>query len=136
MVGSFSNLELSEHSCLPFQWKYIHPVFHISLLEPVKKSTIPNRHEEPPPPAIIKEEEWEVSQIPDSNLERGKLCYFVEWKGFSQDLERSTWELGESLNICPELVKDFHTLYPDNSGVNSSKALSFLVLGGERNYQK
>ncbi|MBW0569940.1 hypothetical protein O181_109655 [Austropuccinia psidii MF-1] len=32
------------HLKLPSQWKSIHPVFHISLLEPVKTSTIPNRH--------------------------------------------------------------------------------------------
>ncbi|MBW0573757.1 hypothetical protein O181_113472 [Austropuccinia psidii MF-1] len=41
------------HLKLPCQWKSIHPVFHISLLEPVKKSTIQNRHQEPPPRLII-----------------------------------------------------------------------------------
>ncbi|MBW0561520.1 hypothetical protein O181_101235 [Austropuccinia psidii MF-1] len=45
------------HLKLPSQWKSIHPVFHISLLEPVKTSTIPERHQEPPPPIIIEEEE-------------------------------------------------------------------------------
>ncbi|MBW0578787.1 hypothetical protein O181_118502 [Austropuccinia psidii MF-1] len=70
MVGSFYNLEESQHSCLqpqaPTQWKYIHPVFYISLLEPVKTSTIPNRHQEPPPPIMIEEEEeWKVSKVVD-----------------------------------------------------------------------
>ncbi|MBW0494139.1 hypothetical protein O181_033854 [Austropuccinia psidii MF-1] len=79
MVGSFSDLDESQHSCLPSQWKSIHPVFHISLLEPVKKSTIPNRNQEPPPPIIIEEEEeWKVSQILDSKLKRGSLWYLVE----------------------------------------------------------
>ncbi|MBW0518304.1 hypothetical protein O181_058019 [Austropuccinia psidii MF-1] len=32
------------HLKLPSQWKSIHPVFHISLLEPVKTSTIPNQN--------------------------------------------------------------------------------------------
>ncbi|MBW0472734.1 hypothetical protein O181_012449 [Austropuccinia psidii MF-1] len=74
MARSFSNLEESQYSCLPSQWKSIHPVVHISLLEPVKTATIPNWHQEPPPPIIIKEEEeWEVSQILDSNIKRGKL---------------------------------------------------------------
>ncbi|MBW0529326.1 hypothetical protein O181_069041 [Austropuccinia psidii MF-1] len=45
------------HLKLPSQWKSIHPVFHIYLLEPVKTSTIPNRHQESPPPIIIEEEE-------------------------------------------------------------------------------
>ncbi|MBW0479501.1 hypothetical protein O181_019216 [Austropuccinia psidii MF-1] len=62
------------HLKLPSQCKSIHPVFHISLLEPVKTSTIPNRHQEPPPSIIIEEEEeWEVSPIIDSKLKRGKL---------------------------------------------------------------
>ncbi|MBW0590186.1 hypothetical protein O181_129901 [Austropuccinia psidii MF-1] len=89
-LGPFSILKkVSTHAYhlkLPSQWKSIHPVFHISLLEPVKTSTIPNRHQEPPPPIIIEEEEeWEVSQILDSKLKRRKLWYLVEWKGFSQD---------------------------------------------------
>ncbi|MBW0468650.1 hypothetical protein O181_008365 [Austropuccinia psidii MF-1] len=86
-----------------------------------KTSTIPNRHQEPPPPIIIEEEEeWEVSQILDSKIKRGKLWYFVEWKGFSQDPERSTWEPTKNLNNFPALIKDFHSLYPDKPGPNSS----------------
>ncbi|MBW0477081.1 hypothetical protein O181_016796 [Austropuccinia psidii MF-1] len=50
----------------PSQWKFIHPIFYISLLEQVNTSTIPNQHQEPYPPIIIEEEEeWEVSQILD-----------------------------------------------------------------------
>ncbi|MBW0570122.1 hypothetical protein O181_109837 [Austropuccinia psidii MF-1] len=127
LLGPFPNLKkVSTHAYhlkLPSQWKSIHPVFHISLLEPVKTSTIPIRHQEPPLPTIIEEEEeWEVSQILDSKLKRGKLWYLVEWKGFSQDPERSTWEPTKNLKNCPELVKDFHSLYPDKPGPNSSKA--------------
>ncbi|MBW0549573.1 hypothetical protein O181_089288 [Austropuccinia psidii MF-1] len=111
------------HLKLSSQWKSIHPVFHISLLEPVKTSTIPNQHQEPPPPIIIEEEEeWEVSQILNSKFKRRKLWYFVEWKGFSQNPERSTWEPAKSLKNFPELVKDFHYLYPDKPGPNSSRA--------------
>ncbi|MBW0587565.1 hypothetical protein O181_127280 [Austropuccinia psidii MF-1] len=110
------------HLQLPSQWKSIHPVFHISLLDPVKTSTIPNRHQEPLPPIIIEEEEeWEVSQILDSKLKRRELWYLVEWKGFSQDSERSTWDPTENLKNCPELVKDFNSLYPDKPGPISSK---------------
>ncbi|MBW0531702.1 hypothetical protein O181_071417 [Austropuccinia psidii MF-1] len=125
------------HLKLPSKWKYIHPVFHISLLEPVKTSKIPNRHQEPPPPIIIKEEEeWEVSQIVDSKLERGKLWYLVGWKGFSQDSERSAWEPAGNLKNCLDLVKEFNSLYPDKPGPNSSRASFFMVLGGEKNYQR
>ncbi|MBW0522882.1 hypothetical protein O181_062597 [Austropuccinia psidii MF-1] len=45
------------HLKLLSQWKSIHPAFHISLLEPVKTSNIPNCNQENPPPIIIEEEE-------------------------------------------------------------------------------
>ncbi|MBW0526176.1 hypothetical protein O181_065891 [Austropuccinia psidii MF-1] len=81
------------------------------------------RHQESPPPIIIEEEEErEVSQILDPKLKRGRLWYLVEWKGFSQESERSTWEPAENLKNCPELVKDFHSSYPDKPGPNSSTA--------------
>ncbi|MBW0535777.1 hypothetical protein O181_075492 [Austropuccinia psidii MF-1] len=113
----------SYHLKLPSQWKSIHPVFHISLLEPVKTSKIPNQHQEPPPPIIIEEEEeWEVSQILNSKLKRGNLWYLVQWKGFSQDPERSTWEPAKNLKNSPEVVKDLHSLYPEKPGANSSRA--------------
>ncbi|MBW0512353.1 hypothetical protein O181_052068 [Austropuccinia psidii MF-1] len=67
------------HLKLPQQWKSVHPVFHVSLLETVKESTIPNKHQFPPPPVIVEEqEEWEVAQVLDSKLKRGKLWYLVE----------------------------------------------------------
>ncbi|MBW0540170.1 hypothetical protein O181_079885 [Austropuccinia psidii MF-1] len=69
------------HLKLPSYWKYIHPVFYISFLEPVNTSTIPNSNKEPTPPIIIEEEEeWEVSQILDSKIKRGELWYLVELK--------------------------------------------------------
>ncbi|MBW0548185.1 hypothetical protein O181_087900 [Austropuccinia psidii MF-1] len=93
------------------------------LLEPAKQSIIPNQHQFPPPPVIVEEqEEWEVAEVLDSKLKRGKLCYLVEWKGFSEYQERETWEPDSSLTNSPELFKDFHTLYPENPGQNSSRA--------------
>ncbi|MBW0478295.1 hypothetical protein O181_018010 [Austropuccinia psidii MF-1] len=71
---------------------------------------------------ILEEEEGgEVSQILDSTLKRGKLLYLVEWKGFGQDSEQSTWEPTKNLKNCPQLVKDFHSLYSDKPGPNSSR---------------
>ncbi|MBW0556438.1 hypothetical protein O181_096153 [Austropuccinia psidii MF-1] len=58
-VSNPGDMKVSTHAYhlkLPSKWKSIHPVFHISLLEPVKTSTIPNWHQEPPPPVIIEEE--------------------------------------------------------------------------------
>ncbi|MBW0501123.1 hypothetical protein O181_040838 [Austropuccinia psidii MF-1] len=121
--GDMKIITHAYHLKLSSQWKSIHPVFHISHLEPVKTSTIPNQHKEPPPPIIIEEEEeWEVSQILDSKFKRRKLWYLVEWIGFSQEQERSTWETAKNPKNFPELVKDFHSLHPDKPGLNSSRA--------------
>ncbi|MBW0533270.1 hypothetical protein O181_072985 [Austropuccinia psidii MF-1] len=90
------------HVKLPCIWKYIHPVLHISLLEPVKTLEIPDWHQEPPSPILFEEEEeWEVSQILDSKLKRAKLWYLVEWNGFSQYPERSTWQTTKNIKNCP-----------------------------------
>ncbi|MBW0571087.1 hypothetical protein O181_110802 [Austropuccinia psidii MF-1] len=82
-----------------------------------------NWHQEPLPPIIIEEEEeWEVSQIMDAKLKREKPWYLVEWKGFSQDPESSTWEPAKNLKNCTELVEDFHSLNPNKPAPSSSRA--------------
>ncbi|MBW0529642.1 hypothetical protein O181_069357 [Austropuccinia psidii MF-1] len=107
---------------LPQKWKSVHPVFHVPLLEQMKQSASPNQHQFPPPPVIVEEqEEWEVAQVLDSKLKRGKLWYLVEWKGFSEDPERETWEPASNLTSSPYLVKDFHSLYPDKPGPIASR---------------
>ncbi|MBW0495344.1 hypothetical protein O181_035059 [Austropuccinia psidii MF-1] len=108
---------------LPQQWKSFHPVFHVSLLEPVKQSIIQNHHQLPPPPVLVGEqEEWEVAQVMDSKLKGGKLWYPLGWKGFSEDPERTTWEPASSLTNSRDLVKDFHLLYTDKPGPITSRA--------------
>ncbi|MBW0585596.1 hypothetical protein O181_125311, partial [Austropuccinia psidii MF-1] len=110
------------HLKLPHQWKSVHPVFHVSLLEPVKHSAMPDRHQLPSPPVLVEEqEEWEVAQVLDANLKRGNLWYFVECKGFSEDPERITWEPASNLTNSPALVKELHSLYPDTPGPNTSR---------------
>ncbi|MBW0491992.1 hypothetical protein O181_031707 [Austropuccinia psidii MF-1] len=94
---------------IPQQWKSFHPVFHVSLLEPVKQSAIPNQHQFPPPPVLVEEqEEWEVAQVLDFKLKRGKLWYLVESKLFNEDPERTSWEPASNLTNSPDLIKDFH----------------------------
>ncbi|MBW0574958.1 hypothetical protein O181_114673, partial [Austropuccinia psidii MF-1] len=115
-------LDHAYHLKLPQQWKSVHPVFHVSLLEPVKQSTIPNKHQLPPSPGIVEEqEEWEEAQVLDSKLKRGTLWYLVEGKGFNEDPQRTTWDPASNLTNSPDLFNDFHILYPDKPGTNSSR---------------
>jgi hypothetical protein len=91
----------------------IHPVFHLSLLEPttIKYSPIPG-HTKPPPPAIIidGQQEWEVKEIIDSHYYRKQLQYKVKWKGFHD--EDKTWYPSSNFDNSPEAIKDFHQKYP------------------------
>ncbi|MBW0471076.1 hypothetical protein O181_010791 [Austropuccinia psidii MF-1] len=102
------------------EWNSVQPVFHVSSLETVRQSTTPNENQFPPPPVLVEErEEWEVAQVLGSKLKRGKLWYLVEWKGFSEDPDRKPWEPASNLTSSPDLVKDFHQLYPDKPGPNT-----------------
>jgi len=91
---------------LPASMK-IHPVFHVSLLEPCEHSTIPNRMRPPPPPIVIESEpEHEVEEILDSKYHRKHLHYFVKWKGYSPS--HNSWEPASFVKNAPRLVKAFH----------------------------
>jgi hypothetical protein len=95
---------------LPTSMK-IHPVFHVSLLEPYKESTIPGRLQVPPPPIEIDgEEEFEISEILDSRINRRKLEYLVHWQGY--EVSERTWEPAANFDNAPEMIEDFHRQYP------------------------
>jgi hypothetical protein len=65
-------LDLSQEMCL-------HPVFHVSLLEPWVLATIPGRVIPPPPPVqLVKGPEYEVEAILDSKIIRNKLYYLLD----------------------------------------------------------
>ena len=75
---------------LPLALQQIHPVFHVSLLEP---AIIPGWHPEPPPPIEIDSEmEYEVAKILDTRIQNGQLEYLVEWEGYEHTPEASSWK--------------------------------------------
>jgi hypothetical protein len=92
----------------------IHPVFHISLLEPSQptSTTIPWHIQPPPLPIILDdEEEWEVEEIVDSQRHRGKIQYRVKWTGFHDP--DTTWYPTENFRNSPDAVTQFHRRYPN-----------------------
>ena len=88
----------------------IHPVFHISLLEPASADPLPGQIQPPPPPVIIEDEpEWEVEEILDSRIVGKTLQYLARWVGYDQP----TWEPADLFGNSLSVVKQFHNTYPN-----------------------
>jgi hypothetical protein len=93
---------------LPASMK-VHPVFHISLLEPVATDPLVGQVQPPPPPVVVDgNEEFEVEEILDSRFVGRNLQYLVRWIGYPNP----TWEPAEYLANSPSAVARFHELYP------------------------
>ena len=106
---------------LPEHFKAVHPVFHVSQLEPAHPNVIPSRIIDPPPPVVIDgEPEFEISEILDSKIDRRrkacKLLYLVRWEGYEGTDEETSWILASELDHAKELVSDFHKAYPQKPG--------------------
>ena len=108
------------------RWK-IHPVFHVSLLEPYRASNRPTREQPPRDPEEIEGDlEWEVERIVKSEIisytrkVRGRnkamkeLPYFVKWKGCAED--ENTCEPPEGMGNAQEEVERIHRESPEMPG--------------------
>jgi len=132
LYGPFQVLEKKGNRAfkldIPARWT-IHPVFHVSLLEPYKVSDRPNREQPPREPEDVEGDlEWEIERIVKSeiitytrkvrrvNKEFKELRYFVKWAGCSED--ENTWEPLEGLENAREEVQKFHRENPKMPGPN------------------
>uniref|UniRef100_A0A8C5QB28 Polyprotein n=1 Tax=Leptobrachium leishanense TaxID=445787 RepID=A0A8C5QB28_9ANUR len=104
----------------------IHPVFHVSLLKPWTPDPFPGRAPSPPPPVMVDDDlEYEIAEILDSRMHRGRLQYLVDWKGYGPE-ERS-WEPASQVH-APDLLRAFHGAHPSRPG--PVRARRSLLLGG------
>ena len=111
---------------LPDSMRSIHPVFHVSMLEPATPNEIPNRIQSPPPPVDIDgEPEFEISEILDSKIDKRRKCkllYLVKWAGYEGTDDETSWIPAMELGHASEVVTDFHMAYPGKPG-----PLSFMT---------
>jgi len=115
---------LSYRVNLPEHLRAIHPVFHVSQLEPAPISQIPNRVETPPPPIELDGAlEFEVAQVLDSKLDNRRsdpLMYYVRWLGYEGTAEEYSWLTAADLTNATRLVAKFHRHYPNKPGPPST----------------
>ena len=106
---------------LPDSLCTVHPVFHVSTLEPTTLNTIPDRVQPPPPPVFVDgEPEYEIAKVLDSKMDnqcsKCKLLYLVHWTGYAGTNEETSWILASELENAPKLISDFHQSYPAKPG--------------------
>jgi hypothetical protein len=85
----------------------IHPIFHISLLEPAPDGAPDALYTEAEPinPNAI----YEVEKILDYKYIRGTLYYLIKWEGYPDS--ENIWELVKNLN-CPRDLEEFYQRNP------------------------
>ncbi|KAJ1038880.1 hypothetical protein NDA10_003520 [Ustilago hordei] len=83
----------------------VHDVFHVSMLEPARTSSLPQRAEQPTIPSLPDEDlDFEVEALIDKCSHNGTMEYKVLWRGYSE--EAASWEPVENLN-CPDLIQEY-----------------------------
>ena len=110
--------------CLPNSMCGIHPIFHVSMLEPSALNKFPNQTETPLPPIIINgETEFKISEILDSKIDKHRKCrlqYLIKWSGYEGTNEETSWIPASELKHTTGSVADFHLANPDKPGPSSS----------------
>jgi len=105
---------------LPETMRAVHPVFHVSMLEPATPNTFQQRSEPPPAPVIIDgEPEYKISKIVNSKIDHQRACkllYKVIWLGYEDTDNNSEWLPATELEHAKELLSDFHLRYPSKPG--------------------
>ena len=107
---------------LPAELKSVHPVFHVSQLEPFIPDAFPGRVQPPPPPDKVDDhDEFTVKKVLDSRVNKRfkripSLSYYVQWEGYEGTEEEFTWEPSNHLSNSAEFIEDFHAAHPDRPG--------------------
>src|ERR1700733_9612668 len=108
---------------LPEAMRAVHPIFHISMLEPITPNTIPNCIVPPPPPVEIDGDfEHKISEVLDSKINKHFICkllYLVRWTGYEGTDEETSWLPATELEHPSKAVSDFHHAYPNTPGARN-----------------
>jgi hypothetical protein len=106
----------------------LHPVFHVSLLEPFIETSIDNREVVGQQPIELQDDnQFEVEQVINARIQDNVLQFLLQWKGYG--IEDRSWEPFEEIS-CRRLISEFYvnnsdavgrmifiSRYPDNHGL-------------------
>jgi hypothetical protein len=104
----------------------IHPVHHVSLLDPVAEDPLPGQEVSPPPSVEVDgDQEYQVERVEDSRLYRNQLQYLVQWTGYDQMTSEPARDVDglQTLDV-------FQEKYPQKPGPLG------VVLGGSRSKEE
>jgi hypothetical protein len=120
---------------LPKSLSQVHPVFHVSQLEPHFPNPFAGRKE--PPLAAVEiidgDEHFEIKQIADSKFNWRfwtKLRYYVEWTGYENTDEQFSWVSADDID-APEHIENFHRRYPNKPGPDSYSRCQYRGRGSK-----
>ena len=73
---------------LPQQYQQLHPIFHVSLLEPchIREGEV----RRPPAIPLETEDEYQIDRVLTERRRYNRTSYLVSWVGYSE--EEATWE--------------------------------------------
>src|SRR5258706_12374973 len=122
-IGPFSIIAqpstMSFTLCLP-STICIHPVFHVSQLEPKFPNTFNNHNQPPPPPLIVNgNPEYLIKRIINLKYNQMRrhcqLSYHIKWISYPISNNPSDWILADAFddNASKSLADVYHTQHPD-----------------------
>ena len=94
---------------LPTSFK-IHDIINVLRVRPYKPPVIGQCVTPPEAVEVKGTPEYEVEEVLNSRLKRGKLECLVKWSGYTNDY--NTWEPESNLDNSKEMIKNFHKSNP------------------------